>query len=94
ALLFQLVLTLFLTLNYAIIPAFLSKLFPTAVRYTGVGIGYNLSNAILGGPAPLLSLYLIKLTGSNIAPAFYFILLGLVSLVPFLGKKPVLETTN
>jgi MHS family proline/betaine transporter-like MFS transporter len=94
ALLFQLVLTLFLTLNYAIIPAFLSKLFPTAVRYTGVGIGYNLSNAILGGPAPLLSLYLIKLTGSNIAPAFYFILLGLVSLVPFLGKKRVLETTN
>jgi MFS transporter, MHS family, proline/betaine transporter len=90
-LLFQLVLTLFLSMNYALIPAFLWKIFPTPVRYTGVGVGYNLSNAILGGPAPLLSVSLIKLTGNNIAPAFYFILLGVVSLIPFFQKDHALE---
>ncbi len=90
-LLFELVLTLFLTLNYSLAPAFLWKIFPTPVRYTGVGVGFNLSNAILGGPAPLLSLYLIKLTGNNVAPAYYFILLGLISLIPFLQKDRVLQ---
>jgi MHS family proline/betaine transporter-like MFS transporter len=90
ALIFQIFLTLFLTLNYSLLPAFLYKIFPTQIRYTGVGVAYNLSNAILGGPAPLLSLYLIHLTGSNMAPAFYFILLGLISLIPFLTTR--LET--
>jgi MHS family proline/betaine transporter-like MFS transporter len=85
--LFQTTLTLFLTLNYALLPAFLAKTFPTQTRYTGVGFAYNLSNAILGGPAPLLSLYLINSTGSKIAPAFYLILLGIISLIPFLLKK-------
>lgn len=93
ALVFQIVLTLFLTLNYSLLPAFLYKIFPTQIRYTGVGFAYNLSNAILGGPAPLLSLYLIKMTGSNMAPAFYLIALGLISLIPFLQKKLIEETS-
>jgi MHS family proline/betaine transporter-like MFS transporter len=91
ALVFQIILTLFLTLNYSLLPAFLFKLFPAQIRYTGVGFAYNLSNAILGGPAPLLSLYLIKITGSNMAPAYYFILLGLISLFPFLQKNLIHE---
>ncbi|MBS0648484.1 MAG: MFS transporter [Verrucomicrobia bacterium] len=85
--LFQTILTLILTINYSLLPAFLAKIFPTQTRYTGVGFAYNLSNAILGGPAPLLSLYLINSTGSKVAPAFYFILLGVISLIPFLYKK-------
>jgi MHS family proline/betaine transporter-like MFS transporter len=92
ALFFQIVLTLFLTLNYSLLPAFLYKIFPTQIRYTGVGFAYNLSNAILGGPAPLLSLYLIQMTGSNMTPAFYLIALGLISLIPFLQKNLTEET--
>lgn len=89
--LIQIILTLFLTLNYALLPALISKLFPTSVRYTGVGISYNLSNAIFGGPAPFLCLFLINITGSNLAPAFYFAFLGIVSLIPFIKKDPILH---
>ena len=79
------------TLNYSLVPAFVAKLFPTAVRYTGIGISYNLANALMGGTAPLASLYLIKLTGSNLTPTYYFILLGLVSLIPFFWKDTKVE---
>jgi MHS family proline/betaine transporter-like MFS transporter len=85
--LFESILTLFLTLNYALLPALITGLFPTAVRYSGVGIAYNCSNAIFGGMAPFLCLYLIKKTGTNLAPAFYFSFLGVVSLLPFVFYK-------
>lgn len=88
---FYIALTLFLTLNYALLPALISSMFPTPVRFTGVGIGYNVSNAIFGGPAPFLCLYLINLTGNNLAPAFYFIFLGIINLIPFLQKDSALS---
>ncbi len=92
--LFYIILVLFLTVNYALLPTLISKLFPTPVRFTGVGIGYNASNAIFGGPAPFLCLFLIKLTGSNLAPAFYFIFLGAINLIPFLIKDPVINNID
>jgi MHS family proline/betaine transporter-like MFS transporter len=86
-LLFEIIITLFLTLNYALLPALITSLFPTPVRYTGVGIAYNLSNATFGGLSPYLCLKLIKLTGTNLAPAFYFSFLGVISLLPFIFFK-------
>jgi MFS transporter, MHS family, proline/betaine transporter len=50
--------------------AAISELFPTATRYTGM-IGFQLSMAIFGGTAPLVATLLIKITGNNLAPAFY-----------------------
>ena len=84
--LFQLILNIVVTMNYAVTPAFIAKLFPTPVRYTGLGISYNLANAAMGGMAPFISLYIIQLTGNKLAPAYYFILLGIVSLIPLLSK--------
>jgi MHS family proline/betaine transporter-like MFS transporter len=84
---FEIVVTMFLTLNYALLPTLITGLFPTPVRYTGVGIAYNFSNAIFGGLSPFLCLYLIKQTGTNLAPAFYFSLLGIISLLPFILFK-------
>jgi MHS family proline/betaine transporter-like MFS transporter len=49
------------------------ELFPTRTRYSGVAIGYNVGQAILGGTAPLVATGLIKLTGNNLLPAFYLI---------------------
>jgi MHS family proline/betaine transporter-like MFS transporter len=49
------------------------ELFPTRTRYTGVAIGYNIGQAILGGTAPLIATALIELTGNNLLPAFYLI---------------------
>jgi MHS family proline/betaine transporter-like MFS transporter len=69
----QLVLMILVLLYLGPWAAAISELLPTATRYTGVGIGYQLAMAIFGGTAPLLATLLIKLTGDNQAPAFYLI---------------------
>ena len=49
------------------------ELFPTRTRYTGVAIGYNVGQAILGGTAPLVATGMIELSGNVLLPAFYMI---------------------
>jgi MHS family proline/betaine transporter-like MFS transporter len=44
-----------------------------------MSIGYSLSTAIFGGFAPFISTWLIGLTGSPIAPAFYLTAAAIVS---------------
>ncbi len=61
--------------------AMMSEMFPARVRTTGLSISYAFGVAIFGGLAPLISTWLILVTGSKLAPAFYLILAGLVSLV-------------
>ncbi len=51
--------------------ATLVELFPTRTRYTGMAIGYNLGQGLLGGTAPLIGTWLIHVTGNRLAPAFY-----------------------
>jgi MHS family proline/betaine transporter-like MFS transporter len=53
--------------------ATLVEMFPTRTRYTGVAIGYNLGQALLGGTAPLAATALIHLTGNDLAPAYYLV---------------------
>jgi MHS family proline/betaine transporter-like MFS transporter len=68
------------------------ELFPTQTRYTGVAIGYNLGQAVLGGTAPFVGIALVKLTHDTMAPAFYLIACALVagyfslSIAPAHGK--------
>ncbi len=45
------------------------ELFPTRTRYTGMAIGYNIGQAILGGTAPFVATALIELTGNDLLPA-------------------------
>jgi MHS family proline/betaine transporter-like MFS transporter len=47
--------------------------FPTRTRYTGVAIGYNVGQALLGGTAPLVATGLIDLTKVPTAPVYYLI---------------------
>ena len=41
----------------------INELFPTHLRFSGVAIGYNFSNALLGGTVPLVSSILIVYFG-------------------------------
>lgn len=52
----------------------LAELYPTAVRYTGFAISYNLGIAIFGGLTPLIATTLIKITHNPSAPSFYLML--------------------
>jgi MFS transporter, MHS family, proline/betaine transporter len=62
-------------------PAMLSEMFPTTVRYTGLGLAYSLSNAVFSGSAGLIITVVMKSTGNLDIPAYYVIVTGLISVV-------------
>ena len=61
-------------------PAMLSEMFPTRMRYTGLGLAYSLSNAIFSGCAGLIITGLIKQTGNLDIPAYYVMATAVVSI--------------
>jgi MHS family proline/betaine transporter-like MFS transporter len=65
----------------AVIHILLVELFPTRVRYSAYGLGYNVSSALFGGTAPLLMTYLISKTGNHNMPAFYAVITALGTLI-------------
>ena len=71
-------------ISVAVIPSVLTELFPTELRYTGVGLIYNLSFATTGGLAPMLIFYFISETGNLLMPAFYYVLISIIALVSLL----------
>lgn len=52
-------------------PAMLAEMFPTTVRYTGLGLAYALSNAVFSGCAGLLITEAVNRTGDTDIPAYY-----------------------
>lgn len=76
------VLAAFLSAAYAApLPTIYSELFPTKVRLSGIGIGFNLSIAIFGGFAPYFVLRFIQHTGSNIILPIFLMLGAVISLL-------------
>ncbi|WPN44637.1 MULTISPECIES: MFS transporter [unclassified Pseudomonas] len=57
------------------------ELLPIAVRSTGLSITYAIGAAIFGGSTQFLVTWLIAVTGSPMAPAWYLVGISLVSLV-------------
>lgn len=68
-------------------PAMLAEMFPTRVRYTGLGLAYSLSNALFSGCAGLIITGLMKQTGNADIPAWYVMATALVSFVALLTLK-------
>jgi len=64
------------------------ELFPTRTRYSGVAIGYNVGQAVLGGTAPLVGTALVEVTGNDLAPTFYLIVCAIIAGVAALFIKP------
>ncbi|AOY94501.1 MFS transporter [Cupriavidus sp. USMAA2-4] len=58
----------------------ITEVFPRAVRATGLSIVYGIGVSIFGGFAQFLSTWLIELTGSRLAPAWYVMALGVLAL--------------
>jgi MHS family proline/betaine transporter-like MFS transporter len=64
-----------------VIHILLVELFPTRVRYSAYGLGYNVSSAVFGGTAPLLMTFLIAETGNTYMPAFYAVITAVGTLI-------------
>jgi metabolite-proton symporter len=50
---------------YSVLPAFYSELFPTAVRYTGMSVGYQTAAILLAGFTPAIAAWLVQITGGT-----------------------------
>lgn len=68
-------------------PAMLAEMFPTHVRYTGLGLAYSLSNALFSGCAGLIITGLMKQTGNLDIPAWYVMATALVSIPALMTLK-------
>jgi MHS family proline/betaine transporter-like MFS transporter len=70
------------------LPAFMVECFPVKVRYTAIGLSYNITLAIFGGTAPLVSTWLIQATGNLTSPAIYLVALAIISSTSMYFLKP------
>jgi MHS family proline/betaine transporter-like MFS transporter len=71
----------------AVVPSHLAELFPTAVRSTALAITYGLGTALFGGTAPFLATWLVRRTGSPVAPAVYATLLAAAAVAAALASR-------
>ena len=79
----------FITIALSLIPhdlqygpqaALIAETFPTRVRYSGAGLGYQLSSVVAGGPAPLIAAALLAAYGAG-SIGVYLVGCALVSMV-------------
>ncbi|OKL53969.1 MFS transporter [Bowdeniella nasicola] len=76
-----------LTANDGTLATFLAETFPTKVRYTGFALSFNLANAIFGGTAAAISTWLISVTGSTLAPAWYLVGISALAMIGMILTK-------
>jgi MHS family proline/betaine transporter-like MFS transporter len=69
-------------------PALLAEMFPTRVRWTGLGLAYALSNALFSGCAGLVITEAVRRTGNPDVPALYAAAACAVSAVALLKRTP------
>jgi len=84
----QLVFAMLLGVAWGALPALMVETFPTRMRMSGVGLAYNGAMAVVYGTAPWVVTWLIRTSGGNLAaPAYYVMLLALVSLIAVLRMR-------
>ena len=64
--------------------ALIAESFGTEVRYTGAGLGYQLSSVVAGGPAPLIAAAILEDTGSSVGISVYIVACCVLSFVALL----------
>ena len=75
----QLFLFIVLSMYGSALPVWMVTSFPPEVRYTAVGLGYNLAMALLGGTAPLIATTLIDVSHWNVSPSIFLIIIATLS---------------
>jgi MHS family proline/betaine transporter-like MFS transporter len=68
-----------------VLPSLMAEQFPVNVRAIDVAFGYSISVTIFGGLAPLIATWLIARTGDSLAPSYYLMFCGLLSLTALLA---------
>jgi MHS family proline/betaine transporter-like MFS transporter len=72
---------------FALIPATLCHLFPTQVRYTGVGFSFNICASILGGISPIFAFFYTEIKTDPISFVGLFVLFCIIGVWLFTGAR-------
>lgn len=67
---------------------FMLRIFSPEQRYTGIAFCLNLGIAIFGGTCSMICLWLIQVTGSTFAPAYYWSIMSAATLMMILATRP------
>src|SRR5699024_1387061 len=59
----------------------IAESFPTNLRYTGAGLGYQLSSIIAGGPAAIIATWLVHTFHSGYAVSVYILISAIITLI-------------
>lgn len=85
----QIVANVLLAFMAAPIPGMIARLYPTAVRSTGMAIAYNVAVTVFGGLSPLTVTWMILEFHSQMMPAVYLMIAAVISLVLVIGTQRV-----
>jgi MFS family permease len=69
------------SLQYGAQASLISEQFPVNIRYSGAGLGYQMSSLVAGGPAPLVATALLASFGTGYAVAGYLVFGGIVAAI-------------
>lgn len=75
------------------LPTFMVECFPVSNRYTAIGLSYNITLAIFGGTAPMVSTWMIRATGDIASPAIYLAVLSAISVIAMAFLRPMAPQT-
>lgn len=78
---------LFFSCNQALLSYSTPELFPTRIRYTCLGISFNISDALIGGFTPFLVLYLTRITNYQGTFSWVILFFALISFVSYICMK-------
>ncbi|WP_314688201.1 MFS transporter [uncultured Bifidobacterium sp.] len=82
----ELCLSCALTANDGTLSSYLTETFPTSIRFSGFALSFNLANAIFGGTASFVATWLIWITGSTMAPAYYMVAVSVIALIAMVAS--------
>ena len=71
---------------FAVLPAYVSSLFETHVRYTGISLSYGIAAGLIGGLTPLLSSSLFIWAKSSWPIALYLVCIGIISMIAVIAS--------
>jgi MFS transporter, MHS family, proline/betaine transporter len=72
------ILILLFTVQFSLMPSLVASLFPTAIRFTCIGISFNLADGVIGGMIPIISSRMIQSTGK---PGMFILLFPIFALL-------------
>jgi MFS transporter, MHS family, proline/betaine transporter len=71
----------------------IAELFPASVRSIGLSVAYNTASMLFGGFGQFIVTWLIKVTGSPLAPTYY-VMLGIVLSIIAVACVPATRHTD